>query len=85
MKKMITLPVYELEFPDIEIGEEAIAAAIRIIADYGQIDGAHHKMWVLDQVLRLLTGEKYDDFITFINTDFETGEIVDEWDTGIAP
>jgi hypothetical protein len=23
---------------------------------YGQIDGAHHKLWVLDQAVRILTG-----------------------------
>ena len=26
------------------------------IGSYGQIDGAHHKSWVLDQVARILSG-----------------------------
>jgi hypothetical protein len=30
--------------------------ALRYIFTYGQIDGAHHKQWVLDQVVRILTG-----------------------------
>lgn len=30
--------------------------AMYFIASYGQIDGAHHKNWVLDQVARILNG-----------------------------
>lgn len=30
--------------------------ALRYIWQYGQIDGAHHKQWVLDQVARILNG-----------------------------
>jgi hypothetical protein len=30
--------------------------ALEFIAAYGQIDGAHHKQWVLDQVARILNG-----------------------------
>lgn len=30
--------------------------AMEFIARYGQIDGAHHKQWVLDQVARILRG-----------------------------
>jgi hypothetical protein len=30
--------------------------AMTYIAMYGQIDGAHHKAWVLDQVARILLG-----------------------------
>lgn len=29
--------------------------AINLIIQYGGIDGAHHKDWVLDQVVRILT------------------------------
>lgn len=28
------------------------------ISSYGQINGAHHKTWVLDQVARILKGSK---------------------------
>ena len=37
--------------------EERIGKAIDIIAKHGGGDGAHHKAWALDQVLRLLMGE----------------------------
>lgn len=30
--------------------------ALHYIFMYGQIDGAHHKQWVLDQVTRILNG-----------------------------
>lgn len=32
--------------------------AMTFIEMYGQIDGAHHKTWVLDQVARILLGTK---------------------------
>lgn len=30
--------------------------ALYYIEQYGQIDGAHHKQWVLDQITRILLG-----------------------------
>lgn len=36
--------------------EDAIARALDIARRYGGIDGAHHKMWVIDQMVRALTG-----------------------------
>lgn len=36
--------------------EERIKKAIEVIVQYGGIDGAHHKTWVLDQAIRCLTG-----------------------------
>ncbi len=56
---------------------ERIAATI---IDYGDIDGAHHKQWVLDQCLKLAAGEAYT-MMTAVYLDL-TGR---EWDTGIAP
>lgn len=32
--------------------------ALYFIERYGQIDGNHHKQWVLDQVVRILKGNK---------------------------
>lgn len=32
--------------------------ALAFISRYGQIDGEHHKTWVLDQVARILKGTK---------------------------
>lgn len=35
---------------------ERIHAAIDIAVRYGGNDGSHHKMWVIDQMVRVLTG-----------------------------
>ena len=40
-----------------------IRTAIAIGMNYGQIDGSHHKTWVIDQMIRALSGEIYDEFI----------------------
>lgn len=34
--------------------------AMKFIEAYGQIDGSHHKQWVLDQVARILKGTPID-------------------------
>lgn len=35
---------------------ERIDRALEVIAEHGGADGAHHKQWALDQVVRVLTG-----------------------------
>lgn len=57
-----------------------IKEATRMILQYGGIDGGHHKMWVLDQVLRILNLENYEAVLKESDPDDEFG-----WDTGIAP
>jgi hypothetical protein len=61
-----------------------IAEALDIIHRYGVIDGAHHKQWVLDQVVRALTGDGYADWV-IRQKDGEDGPDTYEWDEGIAP
>lgn len=59
-----------------------ISAAVDLIVSYSQIDGAHHKAWVLDQVLRCLVSEEdYDEIINAVDEDGEPYG----WDEGIAP
>lgn len=58
--------------------------AMDFLLAFGQVDGSHHKMWVIDQTIRILTGEKYDDIIKMYR-DGEDGENTHEWDCGIAP
>lgn len=50
--------------------------AITCAARYGLIDGAHHKMWVIDQMCRHILDDNYEEFVDKFNGD---------WDTGIAP
>lgn len=56
--------------------------AIDLILRYGSNDGAHHKQWVLSQVLKILMGE--DAYKKFIEEDPTHGEY-GEWDEGIPP
>ena len=51
--------------------------AAELLLRYGQIDGAHHKTWVIDQALRILLGDAYDDVAH--------GDPEHPWDVGIAP
>jgi len=62
------------------VEEPDVKGAINLILDFGQTDGAHHKAWVLDQVLRALTGVKYQQVIGKF---CDNGEY--DWDEGIAP
>lgn len=39
--------------------------ALDLAFTYGQIDGGHHKTWTIDQMVRALTGENYENFINF--------------------
>lgn len=59
-------------------------AAIELAVRYGQIDGAHHKLWVIDQIVRLLAGDEYDTIITQAKAG-EHGPNTYRWDVGIAP
>lgn len=62
-----------------------IKKALDIAFQYGQIDGDHHKTWVIDQIVRILTGNKYNEFVNEYETDEETGEKEWIWKNGIAP
>ena len=58
--------------------------ALNILFDYSQYDGGHHKAWAVDQAVRALTGDKYDEFVRYF-CDGEYGPDTYEWDEGIAP
>lgn len=62
---------------------EKIAKALEM-AEYGGIDGSHHKMWVIDQMVRALTGEAYPAWVAEFK-DGEDGPETYSWDEGIAP
>lgn len=64
--------------------KEKIIHSLDIIAGYSQIDGAHHKAWVIDQVTQILTGENYESFIKEHNYG-EDGPNTYSWDKGVAP
>jgi len=58
--------------------------ALDIALNFGGIDGAHHKAWVIDQVVRALTGDEYEQIIKDAKAG-EDGPDTYMWDEGIAP
>ena len=62
------------------IQKQRIEKALDIVNQYGGIDGAHHKQWVLDQVVRALTGDGYEQWV-----ERHIGKGDYDWDVGIAP
>lgn len=58
--------------------------ALEIIHNHGDIDGSHHKQWVLDQVVRVLAGDQYGVWVKRYKAG-KNGPDTFEWDEGIAP
>lgn len=63
---------------------ERIEQAIQIAMDYSQYDGSRHKMQVIDQTVRELLGNKYEEWVKKY-CDGEDGPNTYEWNIGIAP
>jgi hypothetical protein len=59
-------------------------AALTLIERYGQIDGAHHKTWVLDQVARALLGPRYPEWVVEMKAGSDGADSYG-YDEGIAP
>lgn len=62
----------------------SIVEAFDIAQKYGQLDGAHHKAWAIDQMVRALTGTCYEKYIATVKFGPE-GPDTYSWDTGLAP
>ena len=61
-----------------------VRAALAMAARYGGTDGEHHKTWVIDQMVRALTGPQYRRWVRSAR-DGDEGPDTYEWDEGIAP
>lgn len=83
--------------PDAKKLERRIKRALDYALRFGGIDGSHHKTWVLDQMVRALTGctkpsrsdsqgesEEYRKWVKRCRRG-EHGPETYSWDTGIAP
>jgi hypothetical protein len=68
---------------------ENITKALEIAWKYSQIDGAHHKAWTIDQMIRALCGDEktYKMWVSEYTKPFlNCGELDHyNWDEGIAP
>jgi len=58
--------------------EEKICDAEGVVFEYGDLKDAHHKQWVIDQMIRKMIPD-YEDFLRRYNT---YGHV---WDAGIEP
>lgn|GEM_PF-765130 len=61
-----------------------IRKALKVAVQYGGIDGDHHKAWVIDQMVRALTGKDYKKFVVAAKAG-QDGPDTYDWDEGIAP
>lgn len=62
------------EFVTDEDPKKAIAKTLSAITLYSQFDGAHHKAWMIDQIVHLLTGDNYSNFIAHYNFDLDVSD-----------
>ena len=64
--------------------KKVVDRAICMAVQYGGIDGDYHKAWVIDQMVRILAGDKYDQIVKDA-CDGEDGPDTYRWSIGIAP
>jgi hypothetical protein len=73
-----------------------IDAALNFALRYGNIDGAHHKTWVIDQMVRALTGCQMNahgyqleskEYLAWVNEacNGKDGPDTYDWNEGVAP
>ena len=71
------------------ISKKKLKRIEKIIVSYSQTDGAHHKAWVFDQIMRIIKTVDYDKFVKEYEYRDVYGKKTDEktytWDEGIAP
>ncbi len=82
----VTVDVYKLQdlLTAYEKEKEKNNNVLGLIFEYGQTDGEHHKAWVIDQIVRIITENNYDKWVQHYEYDEETDEDY-FWDVGIAP
>jgi hypothetical protein len=68
------------EYDDPTVALDCVGRAMNIATSYGQIEGDHHRAWVIDQMVRALLASGYDEFVKNYTKD---GSYT--WDVGIAP
>ena len=55
-----------------------------LIYQHGSTDGAHHKQWVLDQIVRIITKDNYGEWVAYFEAG-DDGPRTYEWSEGVAP
>lgn len=71
------------DYEDLE-STDPVEMALTIATRWGGIDGDNHKAWVIDQMVRALTGERYEAFVAEAK-DGPDGPDSWSWNEGICP
>lgn len=66
--------------------DEKVQEALDFIMNYGGFEGSDHKMWVIDQLVRLFTDDekKYNAWVRKVKNGVD-GPNTYDWDVGIPP
>jgi hypothetical protein len=70
------------------MSDTATDKALELIEEWGGIDGAHHKQWLLDQIVRTLTHTDEGYLAWVYEYEYPNGEDARDtysWDEGVAP
>lgn len=67
-----------------EAARKSVSAALVVAERYGMVDGAHHKQWVIDQMIRALLGDGYAAWRKAYAEAPDAAEY-EPWDEGIGP
>lgn len=83
--KHVPFEMYARVLARAECLESKIVSALDVAYKYSQIDGAHHKAWSIDQLVRALTGDNYDKWVAeyCAGKDGSMDDYI--WDIGIPP
>lgn len=65
--------------------EGVLNIAIQFILDNAFVEGENHRVWVIDQVLRILSGDNYEKIVKKWEVEHEGEDWDEEWDVGVAP
>lgn len=66
------------------MSKQKLEEVMDLIERYGQIDGSHHKQWVLDQIARVIKGKDYKKWVKLMKAG-EDGPDTYDYDEGCAP
>jgi len=64
--------------------EDRVKDALDVAKEFAGYDGGHHKQWVIDKMVRALTGDDYEEWVRQFNYGDE-GEDTYLWEEGISP
>lgn len=64
--------------------QKRINIALEVACQFGPTEGGHHKMWVIDQMVRALTGDNYEQWVKS-GSIYYGGQHFEEWETGVIP